>query len=72
MGKKLNEMLDLVALERRAKIAERARLRAALKDAVPDPSRITPLSESLIEQAVKATRGVVVSDSDEIPDDVSI
>ena len=42
------------------------------RDATVNPSRITPLSGSLIERAVEATKNVVVSDDDKIPDDVSV
>lgn len=42
------------------------------RDAVENPSRIAPLSVDLIERAVEATKDVVVSDDDDIPDDVSV
>lgn len=42
------------------------------RDAINNPSHIAPISEDLVARAVEATRNVVVSDDDEIPDDVSI
>ncbi|WP_373866633.1 type II toxin-antitoxin system PrlF family antitoxin [Skermanella aerolata] len=42
------------------------------RDAIAHPDRITPLSSSQISHGVELTRDVVVSDDDEIPDDITL
>ena len=42
------------------------------RDAINHPDRITPLSSSQIAHGVELTRDVVVSDNDEIPDDITL
>ena len=42
------------------------------RDAIDHPDRIAPLSSSQIARGVELTRNVVVSDDDEIPDDITL
>jgi len=42
------------------------------RDAINHPDGITPLSSSQIAHGVELTRDVVVSDDDEIPDDITL
>ena len=42
------------------------------RDAITHPDRITPLSSSQIARCVELTRNIVVSDDDEIPDDITL
>ena len=41
------------------------------RDATAHPDRISPLSSSMVARAVELTRDVVVSDDDEIPEDIT-
>lgn len=41
-------------------------------DVISHPERIQPLSASQVARGVELTRDVVVSDDDEIPDDISL
>ncbi len=41
-------------------------------DVISHPERIAPLSASQVARAVELTRDVVVTDDDEIPDDITL
>lgn len=71
-GTLLVHVMDEQAVEGQEDPMVMAYLAFLERDATVDPSRITPLSGSLVERAVEATKDVVVSDNDEIPDYVSI
>ena len=42
------------------------------RDVISHPERIEPLSASQVARAVELTRDVVVTDDDEIPDDITL